>query len=315
MRIKLEAVQCKTKTVEEGFKEFVRYCKVKNLSDRTLDFYQECFERFCKFHSKDGLLWDISQRTIEDYILYLKANTSFNSVSINTSLRGIRAFLYYQMKAGYVQEFKIQLLNQEKKIKETYTQEELKLLLKKPDTKRCTFAEYRDWVIVNYLLSTGNRVNTIVNLKVGNIDFENGLIMLEKTKNRKQQIIPMSKTLHRILGEYIQYRKGGLNDYLFCTIYGEKLTTNAIGNSIRKYNIRRGVSKTSIHLFRHTFAKNWILAGGDIFRLQKILGHSSMDIVREYVNMFSDDLQRDFDKFNPLEQIVSNSEYISMGRL
>jgi len=168
---------------------------------------------------------------------------------------------------------------------------------------------------VNYLLSTGNRVNTIVNLKVGNIDFENGLIMLEKTKNRKQQITPMSKTLHRILGEYIQYRKGGLNDYLFCTIYGEKLTTNAIGNSIRKYNIRRGVSKTSIHLFRHTFAKNWILAGGDIFRLQKILGHSSMDIVREYVNMFSDDLQRDFDKFNPLEQIVSNSEYISMGRL
>ena len=144
MRIKLEAVQCKTKTVEERFKEFVRYCKVKNLSDRTLDFYQECFERFCKSYSKDGLLWDISQRTIEGYILYLKANTSFNSVSINTSLRGIRAFLYYQMKAGYIQEFKIQLLNQEKKIKETYTQEELKLLLKKPDIKRCTFAEYRD---------------------------------------------------------------------------------------------------------------------------------------------------------------------------
>jgi integrase/recombinase XerD len=114
------------------------------------------------------------------------------------------------------------------------------------------------------------------------------------------------------LAEYIQYRKGELTDYLFCSIYGEKLTPNALGHSIRKYNIKRGVGKTSIHLFRHTFAKNWILAGGDIFRLQKLLGHSSMDIVREYVNMFSDDLQKDFDRFNPLEQIVYNGSYIKM---
>jgi integrase/recombinase XerD len=62
----------------------------------------------------------------------------------------------------------------------------------------------------------------------------------------------------------------------------------------------------------HTFAKLWILNGGDIFRLQKILGHSSLDIVKEYVNMFSTDLQINFDEFNPLENIKVNQKKTSI---
>ena len=62
--------------------------------------------------------------------------------------------------------------------------------------------------------------------------------------------------------------------------------------------------KTGVHRWRYTFAKKWILSGGDIFRLQKMLGHSSMEIVKNYVNMFTDDLQRDFDTFNPLETMA-----------
>ena len=60
-------------------------------------------------------------------------------------------------------------------------------------------------------------------------------------------------------------------------------------------------------MFRHLFAKTWILNGGDIFRLQKLLGHSSMDIVREYVNMFNNDMQRDYNSFNPLETLAKNN--------
>jgi len=63
------------------------------------------------------------------------------------------------------------------------------------------------------------------------------------------------------------------------------------------------VQKTSVHLFRHTFAKKWILSGGDIFRLQKLLGHSSLEIVKEYVNIFGADLKAQYDTFNPLESM------------
>jgi len=70
--------------------------------------------------------------------------------------------------------------------------------------------------------------------------------------------------------------------------------------------------KTSIHLFRHTYAKKFIQAGGNILQLQKLLGHSNLEIVKEYVNLFSDDLKLNYDKFNPLEQMVHINSFIKM---
>ena len=55
--------------------------------------------------------------------------------------------------------------------------------------------------------------------------------------------------------------------------------------------------------------------GGDIFRLQKLLGHKSMEIVKEYVNMFNSDLHRDFNEFNPLEKFTQINKTISMKQI
>ena len=134
------------------------------------------------------------------------------------------------------------------------------------------------------------------------------LITIQKTKNRKQQIIPMSKVLKDILIEYLSYRKGTGEDYVFCNEWGLQANIRTTQQSIADYNHSRGVNKTSAHLYRHTFAKKWILNGGDIFRLQKILGHSDLTVVREYVNMFSNEVAVDFDKFNPLDNLSSNAK-------
>jgi integrase/recombinase XerD len=76
---------------------------------------------------------------------------------------------------------------------------------------------------------------------------------------------------------------------------------------IAKYNKSRGVERTSIHVFRRNFAKQWVLNGGDIFRLQKILGHRSLDMVRRYADMYGNDLHRDFDNFNALDNYLGNT--------
>jgi len=301
-----------SKNVCEGFEEFIKYCRVKNLSSKTISYYKECFRKFTEFFSEEKMLDEITEETIRDYILHLKANTEANNTSINTRLRGLRVMLNYFMKQGYMGSFKINLLKTNKKIKETYTNQELKILLEKPDLKECNFAEYRSWVIVNYLLATGNRLNTIINVKIEDLDLEEGYVKLRRTKNNHEQIIPISRELSKVLLEYLEYRKGDPEDYLFCNKYSKKLTPNAAKIAIRKYNRRRGVGKTSIHLFRHTFAKKWILAGGDIFRLQKVLGHKSLDMVREYVEMFGQDLKKDFGKFNALDQLVEQKEHINM---
>lgn len=165
------------------------------------------------------------------------------------------------MELGYLSNFKIQLLKTEKKIKITYTDCELELLLKKPNMNSCTFTEYRNWVVTNYLLATGNRISTICNIKIQDIDFSSDTIILTKTKNRKQQTIPLSRSLILILVEYLKFRKGSSEDYLFCNYCGKQLTREGLEKAISSYNRNHGVMKTSPHLYRNTFAKKWLLKG------------------------------------------------------
>ena len=293
-------------TIEDAFKLFIRKCKVKNLSDLSVESYQKKLVHFFEFMDKESPVADVTGDTVDEYILWLRENTQGNDITINSYLRSLRAFLYYCMDCGYISRFKIQLIKAEKKLKETYTDEEIQRLLKKPDTDNCTFSTYKTWVFENWLLGTGNRISTALNIRIGDIDFEGSTITMRKTKNRKQQIIPLSNTLGDILQEYLLVRGGEADDYLFCNEYGQQASDRTYQQLVRRYNIKHNVNKTSCHTFRHTFAKNWILAGGDIFRLQKILGHSDLTVTKEYVQMFGQDLQLDFEKFNPLDRCMKS---------
>ena len=290
-----------TVSLDEAFEFFIRKCKVKNLTDVSIRSYEDKVLPFKKFYG-DRPLDEISSSTIDEYILWLQ-ETRGNAITINSYLRSVKAFLYYCMSCGYVPTFKIHLIKAEKTIKPTYTEEELKRLLKKPDVKTCKFSTYKIWVFENYLLATGNRISSALNVRIEDVNFESGFITIRKTKNRKQQMIPLSKTLADILTEYLEYRQGNPEDYLFCNDFGERSSRSTYQQLVAKYNISRNVNKTSVHMFRHTFAKLWILNHGDVFRLQKILGHSTIAMTREYVNMFEVDLKRDFDDFSPLDNI------------
>ena len=102
------------------------------------------------------------------------------------------------------------------------------------------------------------------------------------------------------------YREGEPEDYLFPNETNQQMTINGLRCSIQRYNLNRGVSKTSTHLFRHTFAKKYLIdCGGDAFTLQKILGHSTLDMTKHYCAIYNSDLTKDFDRLSPLSQMSS----------
>lgn len=316
MKPKITLTVQKNLSMEDAFNLFIKKGNVRNLSSDTLKTYQYHFDCFKRFTNTTKPIQDITADMLDDFIMYIRQECFANDVTVGTYMRTMRAFCYYCMDCGYMERFKIVIPKAEKKIKETYTDDELSKLLKKPDTNVCTFTEYKSWVFENYLLATGNRLSSALNVRIEDINFEEGVIVIRKVKNRRQQIIPLSKSLSEILREYIQIRGGENGDYLFCNIYGEQGNRNSYQHMIRRYNISRGVNKTSVHLFRHTFAKKWILAGGDVFRLQKILGHSDLEITKEYLQMFGQDLQKDFEIFNPLDnlRVAAGGETIRMNR-
>ena len=139
------------------------------------------------------------------------------------------------------------------------------------------------------------------NIKVGNLDFENMFIALTTVKNRKPYRIPMSKELSEILKEYLAYRGGESGDYLFCNDYGGQIKKAAIKTAMQRYSRIRGVEQHGTHVYRHTFAKYFVLGGGSLTELQEVLGHCSIEMARHYVKLYSTDLQRDFEKRNPLD--------------
>ena len=77
---------------------------------------------------------------------------------------------------------------------------------------------------------------------------------------------------------------------------------------------RRGVQKTSIHLFRHTFARKYLIdCGGDAFTLQKLLGHSTLAMTKHYCAIYDADLTKNYDNFSPLAQMKAGSAKIKMS--
>lgn len=294
-------------TIEECFTIYLRKCEIKNISPKTLKVYRTHVEDFIK-RTGATLIYQITEDTIDNYILDKRENSTCNAISINSYLRSIRAFLYWCMEQDYLTPFRVIIPRAEKKIKETYTDNELRLLLAKPNVKKVSFNQYKMWALSNYLFATGNRISSALSLKIKNLDFDSNMITIERTKNRKQQLIPMSNVLKDILIEYLSYRGGDPDEYVFCNEWGLQASIRTTEDSIARYNHSKGVDKTSCHLYRHTFAKKWILNGGDIFRLQKILGHSDLTVVREYVNMFSNEVAIDFDKFNPLDNLTKSTK-------
>ena len=184
-------------------------------------------------------------------------NSNLSDNSIKSYIITMRAFINWSRENGLT-DLTLGAYNAEETIKETYTKEELKLLLKKPNLKNCLFSEYRNWVIINLLVNNGCRAATIRNIKIGYIDFENRMITARHTKNKKPLVIPLCSEMIMILHEYLKHRDGSEDDYLFCTIYGGAMNEDCLRQAIEK-NKSRGVTKTSIHAFRHTFAKMYLL--------------------------------------------------------
>lgn len=309
MKKKMIKMNTKDKLFKEGETEFLNWCKIRNLRPATIKHYQDIIDySWYKFFNYNRPIKDITPEILDDYIVFCKKK-SIKDISINTNIRGIRTVLYFFMSKGYMQEFKIKCIKQDKEIIETYTDSEILILIKKPDLKSCNFTEYRNWVIINYLLSTGSRAESICSLKLEDIDFINGLVKYTHTKNRKHQILSLNTTIINILQEYIIYLPEN-EEYLFPSTYGGKLKARSLSHTLQKYNNNRFVVRTGVHLWRHTFVRRALKCGIDVFSLQRQLQHSDLTVCKNYIEIFAEDLRESNDKWNPLDNILNSQENV-----
>ena len=299
-------------TVADTFHDFLMAKKAGGLSEKTIATYGQHFSAIGKHLPTHTPIDKLKKTDLEAMIASMRdAGLAANSIKSYT--RTLKSFFSWCNAEG-ITRLNLPLYKAEETVKETYTDEELKALLRKPNTRKCDFPEYRNWVTVNLLLNNGCRAATIRNIKLRDVDLENQVIYLRHTKNKKAQVIPLCEALCGVLREYLKVRGGEMDDYLFPNENGTQLAENGLRCSIASYNRRRGVQKTSIHLFRHTFAKKYLVdCGGNAFTLQRLLGHSTLDMTKHYCAIFDADITKNFENFSPLAQLKGQEGKIKMG--
>ena len=299
-------------TMAETFGDFIMSRKAKGLSDKTITTYKQQFAAVGKHLDTTIPIDELTKQDLEKMISSMRdAGLAPNSIKSYT--RTLKSFFSWCNEQG-ITRINIPLYKAAETVKETYSDAELAVLLQKPNVRKCTFAEYRSWVIVNLLLNNGCRAATIRNILIRDVDLPNRVIYLRHTKNKKAQVIPLCDALCAVLREYLRIRGGGDDDFLFPNESGTQLTENGLRCSIANYNNSRGIQKTSIHLFRHTFARKYLVdCGGNAFTLQRLLGHSTLDMTKHYCNICDADIAKNYEKFSPLAQMQANSAKIKMN--
>ena len=294
--------------IQHALDEFIAEKEALNKSASTINNYKQSVRLFMEYFefNHETPISEVKQKHFFEWANGLKLDY-VKVTSINHYLRDCRAFFYWCMDEarGYIEKpFKIQTLDGQDEGLKLFTKEELDRLLEKPSRKptAAAFTEWRTYAITNWIYATGNRVGTVIEVRIEDVDFTNREIHLRHTKNKKAQIIPLAASLDTVLKEYIRhFRNGVKKGWLFPNVGDEQLTTSALRQAFSDYCKARNVSHANPHGLRHSFARAWIRNGGDTFRLQKILGHSSLEMTRKYVKLFSEDLKEDFDTFNPLD--------------
>lgn len=296
------------KSVAEVFEEFVISQTAQGLSEITLATYRHHIRSISNHLDIQKPMESLTRKDLETMVISMRASGLAHN-SISSYCRVFRTFLNWCKRVG-LNIPELPKIKDKETVKDSYTDDELMALLKRP-SKNCSFCEYRNWVIVNFLMNSGCRSATIRNIQNRDVDLDTRQIILRHNKNGKIQTVPLCSQMVSILREYIPIRGGKPEDYLFCDQYGGMLSMNGLRLAVARHNQSRGVERTSTHLYRHTFARKYLVdCGGDAFTLQKLLGHSTLKMTKHYCAIYDADIAKDYDRFSPLAHMKQSKEKI-----
>ena len=166
----------------------------------------------------------------------------------------------------------------------------------------------RDIALILALLDTGMRASELCALKVQDVDLRAGKVEIKHgseggAKGGKGRTVYLGKASRRVLWRYLAGRDDGQDGEapLFVTNNGRMMRPCTLRHLLTGLGEKVGVLKTYPHKFRHTFAITYLRSGGDVFTLQQILGHASLDTVRLYARIAQSDVAQAHRKASPVD--------------
>jgi site-specific recombinase XerD len=222
--------------------------------------------------------------------------------------RALRSFSTWAHEEGYLEENimrKLKLPKLPTTNPEPLSQDEIERILavSLDDSSECL----RNFSILMMFLDTGIRLDELTGLRISKINFTIGE-MTVFGKGSKERKVPIGLQAKKSLIEYIakerpEPRNPQDDDMVYLNVDGYPITHGAVEKIFQRIKKKANVPKLHPHRCRHTFSVRYLANGGDAFSLQKILGHTSLEMTRKYVNLASDDIKEKHRRFSPMDNL------------
>ena len=273
---------------------FAQSNKAEAKSPKTVSWYTEMlldFVRFLRSRSRGAVMAEFNAVTVREFIV-CEQERGMSPYTVQGKVRALKAFASWLLTEGYSTDnllANVKLPKVPIKIVETLTPEEIDQLIAAQNP--LTALGCRDIAILLTLLDTGLRLGELSGLRLENAHIEEGYLKI-MGKGSKERIVPIGALGQKVLWRYLFHFRpqpaAELDDYLFLTLDGRHLSSNAIKLILDRWGKRAGVPRLHAHLCRHTYATNFLTHKcGDVFRLKLILGHSTLEMVNRYVHFAS----------------------------
>lgn len=268
----------------------------------TVSSYIEDIYKYLEYmeNNKIKTALDIEYQNITNYLKYLD-NNNYETSSIIRKIVSIKLFHKYLSEEYKIKDVSSKIINPRlrRKLPNILTIEEVNNLL---DIKLNTPFDYRNKAMLELMYSSGLRVSELVDLKLNNIDLDNGYVRC-LGKGKKERIIPIGEIAIEYLKKYInEYRnsmkKGYYTENVFLNNHGKNITRQGffliIKNIAKEKNINKNITP---HMLRHSFATHLLNNGANLRTIQEMLGHSSITTTQIYTNVSNDIIKENYELY------------------
>jgi integrase/recombinase XerD len=261
-----------------------------------------------------GLLWpsDLGRQAVELYQRHLAHHQKADGGSL--SVRTQRGYLHTLVSfCRWLSRNRLLLYNPASDLvlprpphpipRGVLTSEEVEQVMATPDLK--SPSGIRDRAILETLYSTGMRRSELARLKVDDVDFDRGVVLIREGKGRKDRVVPIGERALPFVAKYLEDVRPELvvppdEGYLFLTRFGEPLVPNRVSEVASEALKAAGLKKLgSAHLFRHTAATLMLEGGADIRFIQEMLGHECLTTTQVYTRVSIRALKQVHDATHP----------------
>jgi len=297
----------------EALSEFLTACVSEGKAKSTVVWYRRRLGRLVSFLG-DLDLERLSLSDLRLFLAYLRDGKRLSEYTFDGYVRAVRSFFRWLHKEGHMSTCIVSNLKRPRLPKlapKAASLSDIQALLRVAvEGRKSVLLAKRDLAIIMFLADTGCRVGGLVNLRLSDLDLE-GRSALVTEKGSKSRYVFFSVQTQRALSDYLSVRARACSphpqgaeasraatEYVFVGERG-RLSVFGVNQMLSKLKRRAGVGgRVNPHSFRHFFAKNYLLNGGDLASLSDLMGHSDVVVTKSSYSIFlREELQRKHDAF------------------